>query len=781
MIALFLFYKRGERIYMIKRCRLTHWLAASALGLVACATDSMVDSGKPTTEDRDQALDVLQQKAGAPVKVEINEAGTTRVIAMTPRFPVAGHATDPAEVAKAFLADNHDVFQLSADDAASFVVTRVDVEPRSGLRHITLQRTFNGIPAFQGGITVHMDSGNNVFRVLGDEFYRVSAPTNSQVLTPTEAVAAAGKGLGINLSPSFVSSEGLRTTFTSPDTLDLINVEPRILQLAPTDNRFVYQATVSWLDSHKEQQYQLVLIDAQDGKILANHSLVNTFQGRVFTASPGSHPTMDTREVKSFNGDPVASPSGWVGTGRTTVGNNAVACTDLNANNSCAGTNETQPVADMTDSFDFPFSPAMDSAGFKPASVTSAFYLVNDYHDRTYNLGFTEAAGNFQTNNLGRGGLANDEVQVDAQDGSGTNNANFATPPDGSKPRMQMFLFNIVSGTTLRQDGDFDPTVIYHENTHGVSNRLVGGGSTVCLNGLQSGGMGEGWGDFMGSSFLNNPVVGAYVTGDATVGIRQQSMGNSTWTYNDIKNGNLAEVHDAGELWAATLWTIRNGVGGVFPTLGTGALGSATTEALVIQGMKLTPCNPTMLQARDGILAADEMLNAGANRCKLLKAFASRLMGTGASSPNDNSTSAIVTSTAVPIECSIDGVTRTFTSTDVNKNIPDNNPVGVTSVINVPDDPAGIDIRFVTVNVNINHTFRGDLVVQVIAPNGQTATLTNHQGGSADDFIVNNLDISSAFTSMAPAAGQWKLFVKDIAALDVGKINSFAIHLTSTH
>ena len=47
--------------------------------------------------------------------------------------------------------------------------------------------------------------------------------------------------------------------------------------------------------------------------------------------------------------------------------------------------------------------------------------------------------------------------------------------------------------------------------------------------------------------------------------------------------------------------------------------------------MKLTPCNPTMLNARDGILQADQNLNAGANRCKIFAAFAGRLMGTGAS------------------------------------------------------------------------------------------------------------------------------------------------------
>src|SRR5512144_1965676 len=137
----------------------------------------------------------------------------------------------------------------------------------------------------------------------------------------------------------------------------------------------------------------------------------------------------------------------------------------------------------------------------------------------TYLLGFNESAGNFQTTNFGNGGAQNDEVQVDAQDGAGVNNANFATPPDGSKPRMQMFLFTFNGGA--QEDGDFDPTVILHENTHGLSNRLVGGGATTCLRALQSGGMGEGWSDFMAATFLNNPVIGAYVTGNATRGIRQ--------------------------------------------------------------------------------------------------------------------------------------------------------------------------------------------------------------------------------------------------------------------
>jgi len=331
---------------------------------------------------------------------------------------------------------------------------------------------------------------------------------------------------------------------------------------------------------------------------------------------------------------------------------------------------------------------------------------------------------------------------------------------------MQMFLFNIVSGNGLRQDGDFDPSVIWHENTHGVSNRLVGGGSTNCLNNLQSGGMGEGWGDFMGGSFLGNPVVGAYVTGNATVGIRRQAMDKSTFTYNDIKNGTLAEVHDAGELWAATLWSVQT------------AVGAATAQQLTIAGMKLTPCNPTMLNARDAIIQADANLNGGANRCKLFTAFASRLMGSGASSPNDRSTTAIVTSSAVPADCGgtqpPPGVTRTFTSTDVPKSIPDNNATGVRSNDSVTATGTASKI---TVSANITHTFRGDLVIQVVSPSGQVATLSNRAGGSADNFTATNLDITSAFTGSVN--GTWQLFVRDLAAVDTGRITAFSLTVTT--
>ena len=79
--------------------------------------------------DRDQAIQALQARTGAPVTVELNEAGTTRVLAMTPRFPVATRMTDPAQAAAAFVTTHHDVFRLAQSDAASFLATGFDVEP----------------------------------------------------------------------------------------------------------------------------------------------------------------------------------------------------------------------------------------------------------------------------------------------------------------------------------------------------------------------------------------------------------------------------------------------------------------------------------------------------------------------------------------------------------------------------------------------------------------------------------------------------------------------------
>lgn len=98
------------------------------------------------------------------------------------------------------------------------------------------------------------------------------------------------------------------------------------------------------------------------------------------------------------------------------------------------------------------------------ASVTQLFYTANKYHDLLYDLGFNEAAGNFEVNNNGKGGRGNDFVILNAQDGAGTNNADFSTPPDGQNARMRMFIW---TASNPRRDCTFEAGVVIHEYTHG--------------------------------------------------------------------------------------------------------------------------------------------------------------------------------------------------------------------------------------------------------------------------------------------------------------------------
>ncbi|MEM9847558.1 MAG: T9SS-dependent M36 family metallopeptidase [Bacteroidota bacterium] len=147
----------------------------------------------------------------------------------------------------------------------------------------------------------------------------------------------------------------------------------------------------------------------------------------------------------------IASPNGWHDDGNNTYtitrGNNVWAQEDQNGNN---GTGFS-PDGGSNLNFDWTFDPASDpeTGDNLNAAVTNLFVWNNFMHDIFYNYGFTEVNANFQEDNFGRGGSGGDFVFADAQDGSGSNNANFATPADGGNPRMQMFLWTAPTTTVF--------------------------------------------------------------------------------------------------------------------------------------------------------------------------------------------------------------------------------------------------------------------------------------------------------------------------------------------
>ncbi|CCO29422.1 hypothetical protein BN14_03435 [Rhizoctonia solani AG-1 IB] len=198
------------------------------------------------------------------------------------------------------------------------------------------------------------------------------------------------------------------------------------------------------------------------------------------------------------------------------------------------------------------------------ASLVNTFYVVNRLHDLTYLYGFTEAAYNFQQENFRKGGKEGDRVQVSVQDSSGANNANFATPPDGQPGRMRMFIW---TATSPNRDGALENDIITHEFVHGVSNRLTGGGTGACLQTTEAGGMGEGWSDAMAdiTEAKTKPIpdftLGSYVA-NSPKGIRSYPYSTNMAT-NPLTYASLAsrdEVHAIGEVWAATLHELLNGL-----------------------------------------------------------------------------------------------------------------------------------------------------------------------------------------------------------------------------
>lgn len=156
--------------------------------------------------------------------------------------------------------------------------------------------------------------------------------------------------------------------------------------------------------------------------------------------------------VDGFNTNPGGTFDPWLAAGATeSTGNNVDAYADLDSNNNpdYRATTTGPGVFDRT--YDTSQNPTVSQDQVR-ASITQLFFDINYMHDYWYDSGFNEAAGNAQEDNYGRGGSGNDVLLAEAQDGVNTgnsNNANMATPADGSSPRMQMYVWDGPANASL--------------------------------------------------------------------------------------------------------------------------------------------------------------------------------------------------------------------------------------------------------------------------------------------------------------------------------------------
>ncbi|MCL4788922.1 MAG: M36 family metallopeptidase, partial [Verrucomicrobia bacterium] len=635
--------------------------------------------------------------------------GPAMANAAVARQPVAPN--DPHRVVKAFLNEHAGVFGHDASALERARISRDYVTAHSGMRTTVWQQEHKGIEVFEAVFLAHITRDGELVN-LASQFVPDEARAAikgeprfaatgviAPAISAADALAIAARHLGddesaaSNLEPQDQpDGPDRRQKFRGGAIKGEANVRLCWLPLAGNEMRLCWRMI---LTSRAAKAMFRLVVDATTGEVWVRHCLTDDISDatyRVFTgdsptpfspaySTPGNtnQPATVARQLVTLAAlDATASPNGWINDGdNETRGNNVDAHTDLDDDNN---PDTPRPQGSPNRVFDFSLDLNQSPSSYRSAAVVNLFYWCNWMHDKLYALGFTEAAGNFQNNNFGRGGLGNDAVSADAQDGGGYNNANFGTPEDGYPPRMQMYLFD---GPNPDRDGDLDATIILHEYTHGLSNRRVGGG--VGISEPQSRGLGEGWSDFFALALLadsgDDPQachpVGSYAlrewdggfmdvpfaaSGDNYYfGIRRYpystDLSKNPLTFKDI-DGNQADAHEGvpispwlqdasaggfhavGEVWCAMLWECR---AEMLQKHGF-ATGNQLILRLVVDGMGLAPANPTFVQARDAIFQADQVLNGGANLTELKRAFAKRGLGYYAVAPANTTTLGVVES-----------------------------------------------------------------------------------------------------------------------------------------
>ncbi len=604
-----------------------------------------------------------------------------------------------------FLASYAPAFGVTAADVASLAVTADYVNPAGNMAWVELEQRIHGIPVFQGTVRGGFTAKGELARTTGTLAAGVAAAALSPApgLSAAQAIAIAADSVGW-LAPENTLTRTVdagapgRATFASSTMAGDAVAWLTYFPLSPGVVRLAWATEIMG-----DPDAFLTLVDAETATVLFRKNLTDyQTQAASYTVYAGDSPAPASPSPalpgSNYQAPVVARTTfaligneglnsfntlGWMTDGTNlTDGNNVEAGMDLSAPDGVDA-----PVTGTARSFNFAYNPAPGNPGpgdaptlaaYRDGEATNLFYWTNRFHDDMYRLGFTEAARNFQNDNFGRGGAGNDRVSAEGQDSSGTSNANFSTPADGGRGRMQMYIFN---GPTPDRTSGLDQQVIIHELGHGLSNRLHSNASG--LSNTMSRGMGEGWSDFYAMALLSNaaqPTTGLYVTGgwvthSITTGytdnyyygirrfpyaLRTVTGGPMNRPHNpltfadidptqiDLTDGAYArgpvgsntafQVHNIGEVWAMALFEVR---ARFINRLGFAA-GNQRILQFVTDGMKLDPVNPTLVDGRDAILAAAAAGGGtAADTADIWAGFAARGLGVLASAVSSSSSDVV--------------------------------------------------------------------------------------------------------------------------------------------
>ena len=569
----------------------------------------------------------------------------------------------PQQVVLDYVAAHLPALGLTRADLSTFSL-RSQNQDVAGIHHLSWTQSSGGRSVFGNGLKANLTRDGRIISIQGSPVSGLAALVSRTVASgaidasSARSRAAADVQGKVDSAATVARRSGPNAVWSNHD------FATQVWFLTPAGLRSGWSTYVS---TGSGAAYQHVL-DATTGAVLFRRSTVDKDNGDayVYDNYPGAAKGGQPKVVNFID-------RGWLGRNATWLnGKNVVAWTDVNDDNAVNPTEKTAvpgnaagatfplvkfngALAGCSAQYVCTWNPSVKNSWRtnRDADAAQAFYLANAYHDYLAKapFGFTPQAGNFET-------AGGDPVLLNALDGANTagglpdanhiDNANMNTPPDGTPPTMQMYLWHL-PGTTAEQDrflpvsGAFDASILLHEYTHGLSNRLVVDATGVStLNSIQAGSMGEAWSDYYAMDYLvtkgfvpDTAKSGEVLEAPYTLGgglFRTQAIDCAVgataadctsifgekggYTYGDFPTiGGAPEVHASGEVWAQTLWDLR------------AAFGHGVADDLITRGMTLSPDDPTMLDMRNAIIQADQVVYGSSHTLKLWKLFAARGMG----------------------------------------------------------------------------------------------------------------------------------------------------------
>lgn len=389
-------------------------------------------------------------------------------------------------IIQSYLNAHQQELKLDKKDISNWVVTNEYASKSTKITHVYIRQTHKGIELANGMANFNL-LNNKVFSMGNRLTANIASNVNtsSPNINPKEAIEAAAQQLNIELKESLKIIEPISKHhfIYNKAGISLEAIPVKLVYYVTNENsiRLAWDLSIYPLNA---KNWWSVKVDAVTGNIIQKNNWVtncsfescehpthqasaqkhipkpeakpatpfkfmappppSTDQYNVY-AIPVESPAHGSRSLVVGPSDATASPFGWhdvngvAGAEYTiTRGNNVHAYDDIGDNNAPG----TSPNGGASLDFDFPLNLSQAPSGYLDVATTNLFYMNNIMHDVWFQYGFDEASGNFQQKNYSNNGFGNDYVQAESQDGSGTNNANFATPADGSRPRMQMYLWS---------------------------------------------------------------------------------------------------------------------------------------------------------------------------------------------------------------------------------------------------------------------------------------------------------------------------------------------------